>query len=124
MWGRLTRGLPFAFDGFFASFIGTSATGKLLSSLDGRPQKATHPGRVQGGLLHRRAAKRAGTPSLFSVVIQNLYSESQLTVKLDPSVLRADGTASFAPVVPLTIMASCTPVPKSLIGPVMEESVA
>jgi hypothetical protein len=50
------------------------------------------------------------------------HSESQVTLKL-PSLPRDDGTASFAPAL-LTITDSCTPVPKLLIAPDTEESVA
>ena len=56
--------------------------------------------------------------------IESLYSEPQVTVKLDPSVVSPGGTASSALVLPLTMIASFTAEPKLLIGPVIEESVA
>jgi hypothetical protein len=51
------------------------------------------------------------------------YSDFQATVKLVPSDVRADGTASSAPPL-LTIMISCTSLPNALIGPDVEVSVA
>ena len=52
------------------------------------------------------------------------YSESQTTSKLVPSDVRLDGTASFAPVLPLTMIDSSTLLPKALIAPDTLESVA
>ena len=51
------------------------------------------------------------------------YSDFQATVKLVPSDVRADGTASSVPPL-LTIMISCTSLPNALIGPDFEVSVA
>ncbi len=55
---------------------------------------------------------------------RTLYSESHVTAKLVPSDDRPDGTASSAPVLPFTIMASFTALPKLLMSPELEESVA
>jgi hypothetical protein len=51
------------------------------------------------------------------------YSDFHATVKLVPSDVRADGTASSAPPL-LTMMISCTSLPNALIGPDFEVSVA
>ena len=54
----------------------------------------------------------------------SVYSESQVTVKLVPSELRPDGTASSAPVLPLIMIDSKTLLPNAPIAPDTEESVA
>jgi len=51
------------------------------------------------------------------------YSDFQVTWKLEPSVVRDDGSASSVPVL-LTMMISCTSLPNALMGSVVEASVA
>jgi hypothetical protein len=66
-----------------------------------------------------RWSQSAGAPFTSTLY----YFDFQATLKLDPSVLRAEGKASTLPAL-LTMVISSTPDPKSLIGPVTELSLA
>lgn len=103
MRGRLGRGIRFGFD-FFPRV--TEPRVEVSPSEEWKPR----PGEPWTGALLRKARRAP-------------HSESQVTLKLVPSLLREDGVASFAPAV-LTMIDSCTPVPKLPIAPEFVESVA
>lgn len=92
------------------SIFSSAALSKGMSFFTNTPAWA-EPGR---GILKQH----------LSLAVRPLHSESQTTLKLDPSEVSDDGTASSAPVVPLVMIDSFTAVPKLLIGPETEESVA
>ena len=72
----------------------------------------------------RSTYSRAGRVVFDTIWRAAFYSDSHATEKLVPSEVSDEGTASSAPVLPLTMMISCTSLPKALIAPEVELSVA
>jgi hypothetical protein len=83
----------------------------------GTPPKLRSPGGAPLLLIRIRQRRQARPP-------RSLYSESQVTLKLDPSEVSADGVASSAPLLLTMVISSTSLLPKSLIGPDVEVSVA
>lgn len=99
----------------------------LVNAVESLPQVL----RMSAGQMRierRNAKPQGGTyaePSCCTFM-QASYSDFQVTVKLAPSDARTDGTAvSLLPLVPFLVeIDSCTALPKSVIGPEIDESVA